>query len=668
MTLDALASVLQQAGGRFYHSGGTLNDGTGALLAVGDASVSNEAELMEALANQSANIYVQASISLDEQGDELIIPDGTNVIVQSGSTLSVPIDLAVRGSLRADSGGILALTSGKMTVSGTALVAGELSTNVASEIILEGGSLRVLSGGALSAEGKLTLLDRAALFAVAEGGSVDFAASAMLEQQNGTIQLHENAADIACQPGFTFIRCDGLLSDTKPWLPAAKLKTTVTTWRQLADALNRGDFEIIVSSNIEIYDSLAVRNGSTLIIKPNVLLDVGGTYACALTINPGGTVLVQGENGTRGYLRMFGVVNNNGTLQTQGGEIFMGYKGVLNSAGRIDLYGSSDGTTGRFTDSPTHSVINVTGTLEVCHQGVINLSGIYSQTGGVIRVKDGGIFNDYYIMTINSGRVEILSGGLMNIIYSFTLRAAGVLEVKPGGKLYVPTYASVTQEGLFICDGICDDEGNKLDPDKEPELVPIDVATIEELLSALEAGAPGELREVMLTASITAQEGDDIIVPNGTTLAVPGNYTLNVGGNLLHVESGGKLRVGIRHGGTDFIDYATLALGDQGALLVDGAVLIDTFAKLDATQNSAITIQAGGVFNTSYPFLLRYLGFIISSLVLLFGLIWLFDIEKKESILKKIIFTVVTTAVVFVLFKYALKIKLPGGELFDLLF
>ncbi len=86
------------------------------------------------------------------------------------------------------------------------------------------------------------------------------------------------------------------------------------------------------------------------------------------------------------------------------------------------------------------------------------------------------------------------------------------------------------------------------------------------------------------------------------------------------------------------------------------------------TKNGWIRIAKMSVVVIAYPFLLRYCGFIVSSLVLLFGLIWLFDLEKKESILKKIIFTVVTTAVVFVVFKYALQIKLPSGELFDLIF
>ena len=78
------------------------------------------------------------------------------------------------------------------------------------------------------------------------------------------------------------------------------------------------------------------------------------------------------------------------------------------------------------------------------------------------------------------------------------------------------------------------------------------------------------------------------------------------------------------------------------------------------TKNGWIRIAKMSVVVIAYPFLLRYCGFIVSSLVLLFGLIWLFDLEKKESILKKIIFTVVTTAVVFVVFKYALQIKLPS--------
>lgn len=605
MTLDTLATVLKQAGSQFYHLGGTLNDATGAILTVGNASVSNEAELRQAIANSNANIYVQSSFALDEHNGDLIIPDGTSVIVQSGYSLTVPISLAVQGSLQTDSGGSIALASGSIHVSGTVRVDGALSTSVGSEIKLDGGTLRVEAGGALSVEGRLTMLGSAALFAVAEGGSADFAASATLEQQNGTIQLHENATHIDCQSGFTYIRCDGLLSDAKPWLPAAKLKTTVTTWQQLVNALNRGDFEVMIPSYLKIYSDIAVKNGTTLFIQPGAFLDVGEYSGNIITINPGGTVLVQGENGTRGRLCIIEVVNNNGTLQTQGGEILMGYDGTLNSAGRIDLYGATDGTAGLLTNSSNTSMINTSGTLEVFDKGVFTLGGgaKFSQTGGIVRVNDGGTITDYGYMLVNSGRLEVGSGGLLNIYADFVLRAAGTLEVKPGGTLYVSSYASVTQQGLFICDGTCDDIGNKLDPDKEPELVPIDVATIEELLTALEAGEPGELREVMLTTSITAREGDDIIIPNGTILAVPGEYTLDVGGNILHVEAGGKLRVGIRLSGVDIFDYATLVLGDQGTFLVDGTVQFDTMAHFDATLDSNIIIHSGGVFNTSNAYI-----------------------------------------------------------------
>jgi hypothetical protein len=69
----------------------------------------------------------------------------------------------------------------------------------------------------------------------------------------------------------------------------------------------------------------------------------------------------------------------------------------------------------------------------------------------------------------------------------------------------------------------------------------------------------------------------------------------------------------------------------------------------------------------AYPFILDYLGFIIASLYLLYITTTLFDLEKKLSLVKKIIFSVIVTAAAFLFFDYVLNLMLPSGKLIRLI-
>ena len=64
-----------------------------------------------------------------------------------------------------------------------------------------------------------------------------------------------------------------------------------------------------------------------------------------------------------------------------------------------------------------------------------------------------------------------------------------------------------------------------------------------------------------------------------------------------------------------------------------------------------------------FPVMFKYLGFIISAVILLFIMISLFDLGKKESIWKKILVTVSVTGILYVVFIYVINIKLPTGDL-----
>ena len=67
----------------------------------------------------------------------------------------------------------------------------------------------------------------------------------------------------------------------------------------------------------------------------------------------------------------------------------------------------------------------------------------------------------------------------------------------------------------------------------------------------------------------------------------------------------------------------------------------------------------------AYAFLLKKVGFIICSLVLLVGLLLIFDVKKKWVY---VVLPVVTIALVYYLFKVMLRVPLPKGLLKGLRF
>ncbi|MBR5099578.1 MAG: tripartite tricarboxylate transporter TctB family protein, partial [Spirochaetales bacterium] len=63
----------------------------------------------------------------------------------------------------------------------------------------------------------------------------------------------------------------------------------------------------------------------------------------------------------------------------------------------------------------------------------------------------------------------------------------------------------------------------------------------------------------------------------------------------------------------------------------------------------------------AYAILIKYLGYVICSTALLISLAILLADEKKPKTWKVIVFSVAVVAVVFIMFKYVLKISLPEG-------
>jgi len=68
-----------------------------------------------------------------------------------------------------------------------------------------------------------------------------------------------------------------------------------------------------------------------------------------------------------------------------------------------------------------------------------------------------------------------------------------------------------------------------------------------------------------------------------------------------------------------------------------------------------------------FPLLFYYTGFIATSLVFLFMMIRMFDLDREVPIWKTAVVTVVITAILYLVFSYLLKIQLPRGEVFTLL-
>lgn len=69
-----------------------------------------------------------------------------------------------------------------------------------------------------------------------------------------------------------------------------------------------------------------------------------------------------------------------------------------------------------------------------------------------------------------------------------------------------------------------------------------------------------------------------------------------------------------------------------------------------------------------FPLFFKYFGFIISSFLLLFIMITFFDLGKEEPIWKKLLASVLVTVILFVLFIFIIKVRLPAGVFIDRLF
>lgn len=121
----------------------------------------------------------------------------------------------------------------------------------------------------------------------------------------------------------------------------------------------------------------------------------------------------------------------------------------------------------------------------------------------------------------------------------------------------------------------------------------------------------------------------------------------------------------------------TLMEGDPGPKLfpligVIGMVVFGTFIffqrsvdeKAHLSKKGWIkVITLFGVF-ALYILLLTFIGYIISTLIVLFVITTMFSKDKNISLVKRGLFTIVVTASVYLLFVKVLHVMLPSGLLF----
>ena len=131
--------------------------------------------------------------------------------------------------------------------------------------------------------------------------------------------------------------------------------------------------------------------------------------------------------------------------------------------------------------------------------------------------------------------------------------------------------------------------------------------------------------------------------------------------------------------GTYFIKVSKMAvsMGDPGPKVfpyVAGVLLVicglglffkkSTDAKVFMTKQQWLRVLALFLAFAGYILLLYLAGFVIATPVLLFVMMTMFAGEKKPSILVRILYAMISTGVIYLLFVVLLKTNVPMGILF----
>jgi hypothetical protein len=86
------------------------------------------------------------------------------------------------------------------------------------------------------------------------------------------------------------------------------------------------------------------------------------------------------------------------------------------------------------------------------------------------------------------------------------------------------------------------------------------------------------------------------------------------------------------------------------------------------SKDGWIRVMKISVTLIAYPIILDYLGFIVGAFYLLYVTVTLFDLEKKLKLYQRVTFATGFTIFAYVFFNNILRVLLPTGKIFDMLF
>gem|GEM_PF-2695235 len=112
-----------------------------------------------------------------------------------------------------------------------------------------------------------------------------------------------------------------------------------------------------------------------------------------------------------------------------------------------------------------------------------------------------------------------------------------------------------------------------------------------------------------------------------------------------------------------FPRFIVIIIAGLSVMLCFSTVKNRTVDGSDSRENVEAFINAGGVLlvGFTYIYLLEWVGYYLSTPLILFGLLWFFG---ARSWIKMIMATIVTTAALSLFFGKVLKVMIPAGNLF----
>jgi hypothetical protein len=471
---------------------GTFTNNTGAMLEMyGSGDVLN----VNALSN-SGTIQIDSGATLNITGGGQGVTD-----ILAGSTLTLNGTLNVVNSGKSTNG-LASLT----TVAGTL----DLSNNQTTAVTPSGGTLTIVAGGEVELSGAAASTTTLSITGnVKNSGdfTTGFSGGTNTVNVSGTFTNAAGSEMILYSPtdvvNVNALSNSGLLQIGNT--PGSGATLTITGGGQ-------GVTNVVAGSNIELYGSLNVKNGSTTTNGLADLTSVEGTLNLnnnqttsitptggTLTIASGGMLELSDGLASTTTLSITGSVNNSGNFNTgfAGGTNTVTVSGTFtnNSGGTLTVYGGGGDGTGTdlvniatLSNSGTVSLAGAGSTLEITGTGTLTNSGGFDLTQGTLKFNSssatltgGGTLtlgnsggtetgvievgsSDTGTLTNSSGTITgygNVGNGTLTLVNKGTINAngqvsSGVLTVQPGsagmtnsGTLEAMNQATLVLKGTF---------------------------------------------------------------------------------------------------------------------------------------------------------------------------------------------------------------------------